>query len=1592
MAFRPPSSHGQGRGGEGKGHGLAEKLGGEGRSHGRAEKPPTSMKDGSWISADARQQQHAAPWNTQAGRARRLKPRVWRAAFDAEGRLVRMPQVLRAVLDGGVDRSIRGEVWEFLLGSFSLDSTAEERNYVREARRERFAQLVQQCRRMHGRVGTGQLAFPVGSKIMDVRILHHTAHSTAAAAAAAASPATAAGDSTGAAAAGSAAAAGGCDAGVGDAAAGSAAAVVGGLGSGGDTEQKSFRHSSTTTTVVTVAPGNSCSSTTITTTSTTTTVTSTTTNTSSSNSTRPTSSPSGSSSRPGTSNSGGRTPTPHATSSITGSSSSGLPRPLSGSSAAGDRFPRQFSDKSAGSSTPAIRMEQLIEEGGPRLHSSSFSCSIDLFDLDDPRAVFGGDEEDDDEEDEDEEEGFGEKDRGWARERQRRYERVDHLRASDAAGVRGRGSGSGGGFGSGSGSGRRAQDGGTSSSSGGENRARDAAGGSREGRSSAAMGGGEERGGGVVAGDDSGEGSTVDRGGGERLGEGEGGAGGAGGAGGGGGVAAGAQSESGARGAGLSGTLRTRSTDVGLLLLERGAEGAGGKQRVRVARSHSARSEEPLVAAPPAAPATAVPDQGTSAAAPVAEGPQSGSGTSAAAAAAEEGPWGGAAGAGGAGADGAAYPAAAAGEEAEGSAFDDGAGLEGQRRKGKKKWTRLLPGKGKEGKEWKEGKDGREIKSKLLSGVGSASSNSLLEADVLVIEREGEAEEEEGWVDAGGGGEGGVGGVAGGDSKGPWQRGVKSVKKAHKKLRGYLGAADSAGGEAGAGESSDGGEGARGLMAGGNRLKKVLSADWGGVSVDDLLASIRAPNHTTGSGMSSNSAGHPVVAAAGVPTGSKLGSSRDGSSAGVSQSGAGWGERRRGKGDGAGELGSVTERSVEERDDEEEGGEEEEEGRGQEGQCEGAAELGSGASFLSLSRRSQLSPRAGSEGIGGPRALSASWEEGVEGVGEGGAEGGRGQQASLIVGAEGRQAAWLGDVVASTSMRRAMGPGTDLTPAAAGGGGGGEGAGGQEVLVRRRTAEARYRASGSNVAADGQGSGARPVPASAGAEAGEGEKRGQAEGETRQEGGGEGRRGRLAEGEEEEVEEGEEEEEEEPCAVGRALTGGDAGSMGRGEGGRGAAGPFVGSGRTERSEGSEGGAGEGAGERKAGSILQAYVRQRSFNGRNPTAEQREREEGEGAGEEEGGDARLTVDPLVAAELGVPPERVAEWLWTLHKISVDVERTDRHMAFYEDRSNMAAMSDILAVHAWIDPATGFCQGMCDLLSPFIILFPHPADAFWCFESLFSRIRHNFLMEGPLGILRQLAVLRDVVALVDPELAAHLEELGADNFMFAFRMLLVLFRRELPLLDVIVMWEMMWAADYDPRMAAVLLHHPPEGLSLAAEPLTWSSGLPPLQPPSSATPDPSPAHPDHPSLPPTYPDPSPPLPFPAMPPIPPSLPPVLALGLGKRSGRKGGSMGGSTGGGTGGSAGGSMGGMEGVGGSGMSRWGEARVGDEDLAVFCVAAILRVNRKRLLQVEGSDEAIKMFNDVELVLDVASCVHLAIKIRAKYCKKTPRAARQLR
>ncbi|KAG6790588.1 hypothetical protein POTOM_006745 [Populus tomentosa] len=184
------------------------------------------------------------------------------------------------------------------------------------------------------------------------------------------------------------------------------------------------------------------------------------------------------------------------------------------------------------------------------------------------------------------------------------------------------------------------------------------------------------------------------------------------------------------------------------------------------------------------------------------------------------------------------------------------------------------------------------------------------------------------------------------------------------------------------------------------------------------------------------------------------------------------------------------------------------------------------------------------------------------------------------------------------------------------------------------------------------------------------------------------------------------------------------------------------------------------------------------------------------------------------------QKVIQWLLTLHQIGLDVHRTDRTLVFYEKQENLSKLWDILAVYARIDTDVGYCQGMSDLCSPMIMLLEDEVDAFWCFERLMRRLafltivvldsycievddkRGNFrCTESSVGVETQLSNLAEITQVVDPKLHQHLDALGGGNYLFAFRMLMVLFRREFSFCDSLYLWEMMWALEYDPDLFSV-----------------------------------------------------------------------------------------------------------------------------------------------------------------------------------------------
>ncbi|CAH8265823.1 unnamed protein product [Arabidopsis lyrata] len=343
---------------------------------------------------------------------------------------------------------------------------------------------------------------------------------------------------------------------------------------------------------------------------------------------------------------------------------------------------------------------------------------------------------------------------------------------------------------------------------------------------------------------------------------------------------------------------------------------------------------------------------------------------------------------------------------------------------------------------------------------------------------------------------------------------------------------------------------------------------------------------------------------------------------------------------------------------------------------------------------------------------------------------------------------------------------------------------------------------------------------------------------------------------------------------------------------------------------------------------------------------------------------------------VTEDRVSEWLWTLHRIVVDVVRTDSHLEFYEDPGNLGRMSDILAVYAWVDPATGYCQGMSDLVSPFVVLFEDNADAFWCFEMLIRRTRANFQMEGPTGVMDQLQSLWHILQITDKDIFSHLSRIGAESLHFAFRMLLVLFRRELSFNEALRMWEMMWAADYDESVAETLEND-------CLEPLV-------IQLPRKSEPEVSEESIEDGIGNSTKREPT----------ISKSGPISKSSGLLSRSGLlpKSGPLPKTAGPFSDESEIKAASSSYHFCGLTRSLWSRndrtthvpcvvssIKKGDDALPVFCVAAILIMNRHKIMKETRSiDDMIQIFNDKVLVFRVRRCIRTAMKLRRKYMYKS--------
>ena len=173
-----------------------------------------------------------------------------------------------------------------------------------------------------------------------------------------------------------------------------------------------------------------------------------------------------------------------------------------------------------------------------------------------------------------------------------------------------------------------------------------------------------------------------------------------------------------------------------------------------------------------------------------------------------------------------------------------------------------------------------------------------------------------------------------------------------------------------------------------------------------------------------------------------------------------------------------------------------------------------------------------------------------------------------------------------------------------------------------------------------------------------------------------------------------------------------------------------------------------------------------------------------------------------------------------------------------------LANVLQSYALLDPVVGYCQGMNEIAAHFLDAIPDESEAFWCFEKFLRGYRSHFLMGGHVGspgggggggsggatpgaygsngkrggtfrprvpsnVRDVLHELGDVLRRCDPPLWKHVQLLGAQECMFAFRQVVVLMARELPPAETLYLWEALMARGDHVSSADVVTEEDEEG---------------------------------------------------------------------------------------------------------------------------------------------------------------------------------------
>ncbi|XP_019399046.1 PREDICTED: TBC1 domain family member 22A isoform X1 [Crocodylus porosus] len=164
--------------------------------------------------------------------------------------------------------------------------------------------------------------------------------------------------------------------------------------------------------------------------------------------------------------------------------------------------------------------------------------------------------------------------------------------------------------------------------------------------------------------------------------------------------------------------------------------------------------------------------------------------------------------------------------------------------------------------------------------------------------------------------------------------------------------------------------------------------------------------------------------------------------------------------------------------------------------------------------------------------------------------------------------------------------------------------------------------------------------------------------------------------------------------------------------------------------------------------------------------------------------------------------------TYRQIHIDIPRMSPEVLRLQAKVT-EIFERILFIWAIRHPASGYVQGINDLVTPFFVVFiceyieeevenfdvsslPEEvlqnieADSYWCMSKLLDGIQDNYTFAQP-GIQKKVKMLEELIRRIDEQIHRHLDQHEVKYLQFAFRWMNNLLMREVPLRCTIRLWD-------------------------------------------------------------------------------------------------------------------------------------------------------------------------------------------------------------